>query len=255
MTDWTQRTVFITGATAGFGTAIARRYAALGVRLILSGRRSDRLEALKAELGVPVHALTLDVRDRQAVADAVAGLPAEFSTIDVLVNNAGLALGLEPAHEANPEDWEVMVDTNVKGLMYVTRAVLPGMVARNRGHVVNIASTAGTYPYPSGNAYGATKAAVTQFSLNLITDLVKTKVRVTNIEPGLCGGSEFSVVRFKGDEDAAAKVYAGTEPLTAEDVAEAVLWTTTLPAHVNINRMEMMPTCQAPAGLAVHRSV
>lgn len=255
MTDWPQRTVFITGATAGFGTAIARRYAALGARLVLSGRRSDRLEALKAELGVPVHALTLDVRDRQAVADAIAGLPAEFATIDVLVNNAGLALGLEPAQDANPEDWEVMVDTNVKGLMYVTRAVLPGMVARNRGHVVNIASTAGTYPYPGGNAYGATKAAVTQFSLNLITDLVKTKVRVTNIEPGLCGGSEFSVVRFKGDEEAAAKVYAGTEPLTAEDVAEAVLWATSLPAHVNINRMEMMPTCQAPAGLAVHRSL
>lgn len=255
MTDWTQRTVFITGATAGFGTAIARRYAALGARLVLSGRRGDRLEALKAELGVPVHALTLDVRHRQAVAASIAALPAEFAAIDVLVNNAGLALGLEPAHDANPEDWEVMVDTNVKGLMYVTRAVLPGMVARNRGHVVNIASTAGTYPYPGGNAYGATKAAVTQFSLNLITDLVKTKVRVTNIEPGLCGGSEFSVVRFKGDAEAAAKVYAGTDPLTSDDVAEAVLWATSLPAHVNINRMEMMPTCQAPAGLAVHRSI
>lgn len=254
MTDWTQRTIFITGATAGFGTAIARRYAALGARLVLSGRRSDRLEALKDELAVPVHPLTLDVRDRHAVAAAIAGLPAEFSVIDVLVNNAGLALGLEPAHEANVDDWEIMVDTNVKGLMYVTRAVLPGMVARDRGHVVNIASTAGTYPYPGGNAYGATKAAVSQFSLNLITDLVKTKVRVTNIEPGLCGGSEFSVVRFKGDEEAAAKVYAGTEPLTADDVAEAVLWATTLPAHVNINRIEMMPTCQAPAGLAVHRS-
>ncbi|MBC7952612.1 MAG: SDR family oxidoreductase [Rhodospirillaceae bacterium] len=255
MIDWTQRTVFITGATAGFGTAIARRYAALGARLVLSGRRSDRLEALKAELAVPVHALTLDVRDRQAVAESIAALPADFAAIDVLVNNAGLALGLEPAQEANPEDWEVMVDTNVKGLMYVTRAVLSGMVSRDRGHVVNIASTAGTYPYPGGNAYGATKAAVTQFSLNLITDLIKTKVRVTNIEPGLCGGSEFSVVRFKGDEEAAAKVYAGTEPLTAEDVAEAVLWATTLPAHVNINRMEMMPTCQAPAGLAVHRNL
>lgn len=253
MTDWTQRTVFITGATAGFGAAIARRYAALGARLVISGRRTDRLDALKAELGVPVHALQLDVRDRDAVFASVAALPAEFAAVNVLVNNAGLALGLEPAHEAKIEDWETMVDTNLKGLMYVTRAVLPGMVARDRGHVVNIASTAGTYPYPGANIYGATKAAVSQFSLNLISDLVKTRVRVTNVEPGLCGGSEFSVVRFKGDKDAADKVYAGTEPLTSDDVAEAVLWATTLPAHVNINRIEMMPTCQAPAGLTVHR--
>jgi 3-hydroxy acid dehydrogenase/malonic semialdehyde reductase len=254
MIDWSQRTVFITGATAGFGSAIARRYAALGARLVVSGRRTERLESLKAELSVPVHALTLDVREREAVAAAVNGLPEEFAAIDVLVNNAGLALGLEPAHEASVDNWEVMVDTNLKGLMYVTHAVLPGMVARNRGHVVNIASTAGTYPYPGSTIYGATKAAVSQFSLNLISDLVKTKVRVTNIEPGLCGGSEFSLVRFHGDSEAAAKVYAGTEPLLSEDVAEAVLWATTLPAHVNINRIEMMPTCQAPAGLAVHRS-
>ncbi|HTH16268.1 MAG TPA: SDR family oxidoreductase [Magnetospirillum sp.] len=255
MTDWTRRTVLITGATAGFGTATARRYAALGAKLILSGRRADRLEELKNELGVPVLPLVLDVRDRDAVFAAIQGLPAEFGEIDVLVNNAGLALGLNPAHETSIEDWETMVDTNLKGLMTVTRAVLPGMVARNRGHVVNISSTAGTYPYPGSTIYGATKAAVTQFSLNLISDLVKTKVRVTNIEPGLCGGSEFSVVRFKGDAEAAAKVYAGTEPLLPEDVAEAVLWATTLPPYVNINRIEMMPTCQAPAGLAVHREV
>ena len=196
MTDWTRRTVLITGATAGFGTATARRYAALGAKLILSGRRADRLEELKNELGVPVLPLVLDVRDRDAVFAAIQGLPAEFGEIDVLVNNAGLALGLNPAHETSIEDWETMVDTNLKGLMTVTRAVLPGMVARNRGHVVNISSTAGTYPYPGSTIYGATKAAVTQFSLNLISDLVKTKVRVTNIEPGLCGGSEFSVVRF-----------------------------------------------------------
>ncbi|MGE5476156.1 MAG: SDR family NAD(P)-dependent oxidoreductase [Bacteroidales bacterium] len=255
MIDWTQRTVMITGATAGFGTAIARRYAALGARLVLSGRRGDRLEELKAELGVAVHCLVLDVRDRQAVFAALAALPAPFAEIDVLVNNAGLALGLNPAHETNIEDWETMVDTNLKGLMAVTRAVLPGMVARNRGHVVNISSTAGTYPYPGSTIYGATKAAVSMFSLNLLSDLVKTKVRVTNIEPGMCGGSEFSVVRFKGDADAAAKVYAGTEPLLPEDVAEAVLWATTSPPHVNINRIEMMPTCQAPAGLAVHREL
>lgn len=255
MTDWTQRTVLITGATAGFGTAIARRYAALGARLVLSGRRSDRLEELKAELGVPVHALVLDVRERAAVFAAIEALPAPFAEIDVLVNNAGLALGLNPAHSSDIEDWETMVDTNLKGLMAVTRAVLPGMVARNHGHVVNISSTAGTYPYPGSTIYGATKAAVSMFSLNLISDLVKTKVRVTNIEPGMCGGSEFSTVRFKGDEDAAAKVYAGTEPLLPEDVAEAVLWATMLPPHVNINRIEMMPACQAPAGLAVHREL
>ncbi len=193
------------------------------------------------------------MRDRAAVAEAVAALPAEFAAIDVLVNNAGLALGLEPAHQASLDDWDAMVDTNIKGLMYVTRAVLPGMVERDCGHVVNIGSIAGTYPYPGGNAYGATKAAVAQFSLNLLADLVKTRVRVTNIEPGLCGGSEFSLVRFHGDADQAAKVYQGTTPLTSDDVAEAVLWATTLPAHVNIGRIEMMPTCQAPAGLAVHR--
>lgn len=255
MTDWTLRTVLITGATAGFGTAIARRYAALGARLILTGRRADRLEELKAELGVPVHALVFDVRDRTALFTAIESLPAPFAEIDVLVNNAGLALGLNPAHQTDIEDWETMVDTNLKGLMAMTRAVLPGMVARNRGHVVNISSTAGTYPYPGSTIYGATKAAVSMFSLNLLSDLVKTKVRVTNIEPGMCGGSEFSNVRFKGDAEAAAKVYAGTEPLLPEDVADAVLWATMSPPHVNINRIEMMPTCQAPAGLAVHREV
>ncbi|OAN46389.1 SDR family oxidoreductase [Magnetospirillum moscoviense] len=247
------RTILITGATAGFGEAIAKRFAALGDRLILVGRRADRLAVLNSELAVPTLPLVLDVRDRAGIEQAIATLPADFADIDVLVNNAGLALGLEPADQASLDDWEAMIDTNVKGLMSMTRAVLPGMVARDRGHVINLSSTAGTYPYPGGNAYGASKAAVTQFSLNLITDLVKTRVRVTNIEPGLCGGSEFSEVRFKGDKEAAAKVYAGTEPLTPEDVAEAVVWAATLPAHVNINRIEMMPTCQAPAGLTVYR--
>lgn len=254
MSEWSRRTVFITGATAGFGAAIARRYAGLGARLILCGRRVERLQALQAELAVPVHAVALDVRDRAAVAAVVASLPAEFAAVDVLVNNAGLALGLDPAHQASLDDWEVMIDTNIKGLMAVTHAVLPGMVTRNRGHIVNLGSIAGTYPYPGGNAYGATKAAVAQFSLNLIADLVKTRVRVTTIEPGLCGGSEFSVVRFGGDAEKAARVYEGTEPLTAEDIAEAVLWATSLPPHVNINRIEMMPTCQGPAGLTVSRS-
>lgn len=252
--DWTNRTVFVTGATAGFGAAIAARYAALGARLILCGRRAERLEALRRDLKVPVHAIMLDVRDRAAVQEAIAALPADFAAIDVLVNNAGLALGVEPAHTTDLDEWEAMIDTNVKGLMFVTRAVLPGMVARDRGHIVNISSIAGTYPYPGGNAYGASKAAVTQFSLNLIADLVKTRVRVTNIEPGLCGGSEFSLVRYRGDAEAAAKVYAGTTPLSSEDVAEAVVWATALPAHVNISRIEMMPVSQAPAGLTVHRT-
>lgn len=253
MSAWTDRTVFVTGASAGFGAAIARAYAALGARLILCGRRQDRLTALAQELAAPCHILVLDVRDRAAVTTAITTLPAAFADIDVLVNNAGLALGVGPAQAADLDDWEAMIDTNVKGLMYVTHAVLPGMVARNCGHVVNISSIAGTYPYPGGNAYGASKAAVTQFSLNLIADLVKTKVRVTNIEPGLCGGSEFSLVRFKGDAEAAAKVYDGTTPLSSEDVAEAVVWATSLPAHVNINRIEMMPVSQAPAGLTVYR--
>ncbi len=250
---WSNRTVLVTGATAGFGTAIARRFAKEGARLVICGRRLDRLEALKSQLTTPVHAESLDVRDRAAVAAFVEGLPQDFRDIDLLVNNAGLALGLEPAQNADLDDWETMIDTNLKGLMYMTRAILPGMVQRNRGHVVNISSVAGTYPYPGGNMYGATKAAVTQFSLNLITDLVKTKVRVTNIEPGMCGGSEFSVVRFQGDADKAAKVYEGTTPLTAEDIADAVYWAASVPAHVNINRIEMMPICQASAAFAIHR--
>lgn len=250
---WSNRTVLVTGATAGFGLAIARRFATEGARLVICGRRIERLEALKAELATPVHAAALDVRDRPAVTSFIEGLPTEFRHVDVLVNNAGLALGLEPAQAADLDDWETMIDTNVKGLMYMTRAVLPDMVARNRGHVVNISSVAGTYPYPGGNMYGATKAAVSQFSLNLLADLVKTKIRVTNIEPGLCGGSEFSLVRFHGDGEKAAKVYDGTTPLSSEDVAEAVFWAASLPAHVNINRIEMMPSCQASGPFAIHR--
>ena len=253
--QWINRTVLVTGATAGFGAAIARRFAAAGARLILVGRRTDRLDALKAELKVETLTASLDVRDRAALTAFVTTLPQPFADIDVLVNNAGLALGLEPAQAADLDDWEAMVDTNLKGLMIMTRLVLPGMVARNRGHVVNISSVAGNYPYPGGNIYGATKAAVSQFSLNLIADLVKTKVRVTNIEPGLCGGSEFSVVRFHGDAEKAAKVYEGTTPLSSEDVAESVFWATSLPAHVNINRIEMMPVCQGPGPFSIHRDV
>ncbi|KAB2928138.1 MAG: SDR family oxidoreductase [Candidatus Contendobacter sp.] len=246
---------FITGATSGFGAACARRFAAHGWRLIVCGRRQDRLEALRAELAatVPVHAVALDVRDEAAVNAAVAALPADFAEVDLLVNNAGLALGLEPAHRCPMDDWQRMVDTNIKGLLYCTHAILPGMVVRDRGHIVNIGSVAGNYPYPGGNVYGATKAFVRQFSLNLRADLLGTRVRVTNIEPGMAE-TEFSLVRFKGESDQSAKVYAGTQPLQAEDIADAVYWAATRPAHVNINTLEVMPVCQAFAPFAISRA-
>ena len=209
---------------------------------------------MKAKLGEALHPLVLDVTDRAAAEQAVASLPPAFAAVDVLVNNAGLALGLEPADRADLRDWETMIDTNVKGVVYLTRAVLPGMVERGRGHVVNMGSVAATYPYPGGNVYGATKAFVRQFSLNLRADLVGRGVRVTDIEPGLCGGTEFSSVRFGGDEDKAAGVYKGTQPLTAEDIAEAVFWATALPSHVNINIIELMPTCQAAGPFNIVRT-
>lgn len=244
--------VLVTGASAGFGEAIARRFAAEGARVVACARRADRVEALAAELGERVHPMALDVRDREAVERALASLPGPFAAIDVLVNNAGLALGLEPAHRASMEHWEQMIATNVRGLLYVTRALLPGMVERERGHIVNVSSVAGTYPYPGGNVYGATKAFVTQLSLGLRADLIGHHVRVTDIEPGLAQ-TEFSLVRFEGDADAAAKPYAGIEPLTADDIAEAVLWAVRQPRHVNVNRIELMPVMQAFAGFSYHR--
>ena len=245
--------VFITGASSGFGAAIARRFAAAGHRLVLAARRIERLRELSAELPVPTHLVGLDVRDNAAVEAAVVSLPAEFAEVDLLVNNAGLALGLAPAHQASLEDWERMVDTNIKGLMYVTRALLPGMTQRRRGHVVNLGSIAGEWPYPGGNVYGGTKAFVRQFSLNLRADLLGTGLRVTDIEPGLAGGTEFSNVRFHGDDARAASVYAGVTPLSPEDVAETVHWVATLPAHVNVNTLSLMPVCQAFGPLAIHR--
>jgi 3-hydroxy acid dehydrogenase/malonic semialdehyde reductase len=182
-----------------------------------------------------------------------AKLPKDFAGVNVLVNNAGLALGLEPAQRVDLDDWEQMVDTNIKGLMYMTRAFLPGMVERGAGHVFNLGSIAGRYPYPGGNVYGGTKAFVRQFSLNLKSDLLGTPVRVTDVSPGLCSGTEFSNVRFKGDDEKASKVYDGVQALTATDIAESVYWASTLPAHVNINVIEMMPACQAAGPLAVHR--
>jgi 3-hydroxy acid dehydrogenase/malonic semialdehyde reductase len=244
--------VLITGASAGFGASVARVLAAEGHRIIATARRTDRLQALAKELGGDtVLPLAMDVTDRAAVAAAIAGLPADWAEIDVLVNNAGLARGLSPAQEAKLDDWESMIDTNIKGVTYVTHAVLPGMVARDRGHIVNMGSVAGTWPYPGGNVYGATKAFVRNFSLNLRTDLLGTKVRVTNIEPGLVAGTEFSAVRFDGDQARAANVYANTTPLTSEDVAETVRWVVSLPAHFNVNTIEIMPVVQAFAGLKV----
>jgi 3-hydroxy acid dehydrogenase/malonic semialdehyde reductase len=246
-------TVLVTGATAGFGEATAERFARDGARLVIAGRRIDRLEALAKRLGAlaPVHPLPLDVRDRAAVERALATLPANFAQVDVLVNNAGLALGLEPAHRASLDEWEEMIDTNNRGLVTVTRQLLPGMVERGRGHVVNVGSVAGTYPYPGGNVYGATKAFVHQFSLNLRADLVGTGVRVTCVEPGMAE-TEFSLVRLKDAEKAKA-VYQGVTPLVGADIADAIHWVVTRPPHVNVNVLEMMPESQAFSPFTVKR--
>jgi 3-hydroxy acid dehydrogenase/malonic semialdehyde reductase len=248
------QTVLVTGATAGFGEAIARRMVKDGYRVIATGRRLDRLEALKAELGEALLPFQLDVSDTKAVAALPDSLPEGWREVDILVNNAGLALGLSPAYQADLAEWDTMVATNVTGLIHVTHALLPAMVARNRGLVINLGSIAGDYPYPGGHVYGATKAFVLQFSLNLKSDLVGTNVRVTNIEPGLCGGTEFSEVRFHGDTDKAAKVYEGTKPLTSENIAETVAWIAGLPAHMNVNRIELMPTCQAIGPFNIKRT-
>ena len=247
-------TILVTGASAGFGAAMARRFVRDRHRVIAAARRLDRLQALHDELGGAILPLKLDVADAARVAALPSSLPPEWREVDVLINNAGGALGLDPAHKANLQDWDQMVAVNVSGMMHITRALLPGMVERNRGHIINISSVAATYPYPGGNAYGACKAFVTQFSLNLRADLVGSAVKVTDLEPGLVGGTEFSVTRFGGDEARASAVYAGTVPLTADDIAEAAAWVVGLPPHMNVNLMEIMPTCQAPGPLAIKRS-
>ncbi len=248
-----QQTALITGATAGFGAAIARRFVRDGHKVIATGRRGERLDALARDLGEALLPRQLDITDSAAIAGFIDSLPQAWREIDILVNNAGLALGLSPAWEADLAQWDTMVATNIAGLMHMTRAVLPGMVERNRGTILNLGSVAGSYPYPGGHVYGATKAFVKQFSLNLRADLVGKNIRVTDIEPGLVGGSEFSVVRFAGDAERAAAIYAGTTPLSPEDIAETAAWIVSLPAHVNINRIEMMPTCQASAAFAIKR--
>jgi 3-hydroxy acid dehydrogenase/malonic semialdehyde reductase len=245
--------VLVTGASSGFGVAFARRFAKDGAKVILAARRIERLRQLAQELGGNAHALQLDISKRAEVERAIASLPKELAAIDLLINNAGGALGLEPAHKASLDDWDQMVDTNIKGLLYVTRAVLPGMVERGRGHVINIGSVAGEWPYAGGNVYGGTKAFVRQFSLNLRADLHGTPVRVTDVEPGLCSGTEFSNVRFHGDDAKAAKVYAGIDAITPEDIADTVHWLATMPGRVNVNTISLMPVQQSFAGLALHR--
>lgn len=245
--------ILITGATAGFGAEMARKFVQNGHNVIAAGRRRERLDALAAELGDALLPVVMDVASKASIATALAALPPEWQEIDVLVNNAGLALGTEPAYEAVLEDWETMIDTNCRGLVTVTRQLLPAMVARGSGLVINIGSVAGAYPYPGGNVYGATKAFVDQFTANLRADLAGTGVRATNIAPGLCGGTEFSNVRFKGNDVRAAKVYEGTTPLTAADIADTACWIANLPPHVNINYIEMMPTCQGFSPLTIKR--
>ena len=243
----------VTGATAGFGWAICHALAAAGWRVIGTGRRAGRLAELKEQLKDAFHPLAFDVADRAAAESAIAGLPSDWQDVDLLVNNAGLALGLERADRASLDDWDRMVDTNVRGLLTVTRLLLPQMVRRNRGCIVNIGSTAGNWPYPGGNVYGATKAFVKQFSRNLRADLAGTAIRVSNVEPGLCGGTEFSDVRFKGDKARAASVYENVATIQPEDIARIVLWIAQQPPHVNINRIEVMPVAQSFAPLAVAR--
>ena len=247
------KTILITGASAGIGKATAELLAhEKGTRLILTARRTETLREVAATLPCETHLLTFDIRDKAATLDAIRGLAPEWKDIDVLVNNAGLALGLEPFDTANPEDWQVMIDTNITGLLTLTREVLPGMKARGRGHIINLSSIAGTYHYPGAHVYGASKAFITYLSLAMRADLLGTPIRITNIEPGMVD-TEFSIVRFKGDASRADAVYENTEPLHAEDIAETIRWSIAQPAHVNINRIEIMATCQAPGGPKVHR--
>jgi len=247
--------VLITGASSGFGEAMVRVFVKGGHRVIAAARRTEKLASLAKELGSAVLPVTLDVTQTETIPALLNNLPQDWATIDVLINNAGLALGVAPAQQASLLDWDTMISTNNRGLVHMTHAVLPGMVARKSGLIINLGSIAGNYAYPGGNVYGASKAFVEHFTLNLRADLAGTGVRSTNIAPGLCGGTEFSQVRYRGDEAAAAKVYQGTQPLTAEDIAETAYWVATLPKHININEIEMMPTCQSFAGMAINREM
>ncbi|SEI51388.1 sulfoacetaldehyde reductase [Azotobacter beijerinckii] len=247
--------VFITGATSGFGRAAARCFAAAGWSLVLTGRRLERLQALQEELGgqVPVHVAALDVRDAAAVRQVVGELPEAFRQVRALINNAGLALAPQAAQQVELADWHTMIDTNITGLVNVTHALLPTLIASGAGaSIVNLGSVAGQWPYPGSHVYGATKAFVQQFSYNLRCDLLGTGVRVTDIAPGMAE-TEFTLVRTRGDQAASERLYSGTTPLTAEDIAEQIFYVASLPAHININRLEVMPTRQAWQPFAVDR--
>jgi len=248
------KTILITGATSGFGEAIARLFAQNGWQLILTGRRQQRLDKLQAELGGPdkVYTCCFDITDRKAVEQTITTLPNQFADIDVLINNAGLALGLEPADQTSLDDWEAMVDTNIKGLMFCTRTVLPLMKNKQSGYIINIGSVAGNWPYPGGNVYCGTKAFVRQFSLAIRADLLGTGIRVSNIEPGNAE-TEFSMVRFKENEQRAQSVYQNTVALTAQDIADTVWWLVNTPKHVNVTTMEIMPTEQANGPFSIYR--
>ena len=246
------KTLLVTGASAGFGAAIAERFAGAGWRVVATGRRADRLQALVERFGADaVHPAVFDIRDADAMQDALDAIPAPFRDVDVLVNNAGLALGTAPAQRADLAQWRQMIDTNVTALATMTHALLPGLIAR-RGAIFNVSSIAGSYAYPGGNVYGATKAFVTQFSRNLRSDLHGTGVRVTSIEPGLAE-TEFTLVRTGGDQPASDALYAGAQPITAGDIADSVWWIANLPPHLNVGRFEVMPVSQSLAGLQIHR--
>ncbi len=245
------RTVLITGATAGFGRAAAHRFTDAGWQVIATGRRAERLDALRAELGDGVHTACFDIRDEAAMRAALDALPERFRGIDLLVNNAGLARGTKPAQDALLSDWKTMIDTNITALVTLTHALLPTLIAR-KGAIINISSVAGMYPYKGGNTYGGSKAFVSQFSLGLRSDLHGTGVRVTAIEPGMAE-TEFTVVRTHGDKVASDNLYTGANPMTAEDIAESIFWVATLPPHLNVSRLEIMPTSQSLAGFQVHR--
>ena len=245
--------IFITGATAGFGAAMVKRFINSGYKVIATGRRQERLDEMKKEFGDQLYPLVLDVQNKEMVEKAIDNLHHDWKKIDVLINNAGLALGTDLAQESNLDDWDTMIQTNINGLLYCTHKILPDMVSRNHGQIINLGSVAGEYPYQGGNVYGATKAFVHQFSMNLRSDLLGTNVRVTNIEPGLCQ-TEFSEVRFKGDKEKADSVYKGIKALSADDIAQTIEWVITRPAHVNINVISLMPTQQAFAGFSINRS-
>lgn len=244
----------VTGASSGFGLAIARRLVRDGHSVVGIARRQDKLAHIQSELGNAFLSVVADVADSAKITEALTHLPTAFQKIDLLVNNAGLALGLDLAQNASLGDWNQMVQTNINGVLNLTHAILPGMVKRNQGHIINLGSIAAEYPYPGGNVYGATKAFVRQFSLNLRADLHGSAIRVTDIEPGLCGGTEFSQVRFRGDEARVKQLYEGANPLLPEDIAETVSWCAHLPVHVNINTISMMPVSQAFGPLPVKRN-